>query len=373
METQLLEWIEKTVYPYAKNSHEPSILKYTVDKREDEGIKAAIQQYKCFLLRKTSQNDLENVFRHEAEPSGIRTKSYGHEPFAFQTRRKTARDTRVRQRAMRKAWSSSKTNLAVTNLDRYNTTHDHHHGLFDLLHQEARTHFLPSTCDLKWDEMGYEIGGMGLRGIQLYFKNRFTFTGPHDEIAWSEAWNYMRRDTSSPDAKAIWIGFWMEDLKEKMGGDAFKVRQSFAQDPFPLMDTLVSWMNAAVPLYYVEQRPGDLVMSPSSIRGAGHLVVTVGKEATHVTWNSGTNVAAFRACLAFDQGKTPAVWYNSGLATRNVLPCLRIQERCKIDLGITSNMLPTIAADATSLDFCPVCWQMYDTVSSCLSCQNAHS
>ncbi len=106
------------------------------------------------------------------------------------------------------------------------------------------------------------------------------------------------------------------------------------------------WLSDGVPLWYCVQTPGTAVYSPSSVRGAGHVVFTLGPNILQTAWNAGVSLAAFRECLstcvrflpsclsvfsyflrivAGHHSECPPVSKNSGDATRFIVPCLRMQ------------------------------------------------
>jgi hypothetical protein len=57
------------------------------------------------------------------------------------------------------------------------------------------------------------------------------------------------------------------------------------------------WLLKKIPLWFCVQTPGSAVYSPSTPRGAAHVVLTVGPSVVQTAWNSGVCLDAFRACL----------------------------------------------------------------------------
>jgi hypothetical protein len=57
------------------------------------------------------------------------------------------------------------------------------------------------------------------------------------------------------------------------------------------------WLAKGIPLWYTIQRPGAVVYSPSSVRGAGHMVLTIGPNLMQSAFNMGQSIDAFRSCL----------------------------------------------------------------------------
>lgn len=327
----------------------------------------------------------ESVFHHRITEDGksIRIKYLGHELFRNVQRKRNAS---VRNAKIRAAFSTSNNNnvrqLSVTNLDRFLLKTET--ALFDALQCEAneilqiingKDEGVEERKRINWDKLGFNLGGMGLKGLQLYLKSRFSYTGPHDEIAWSTAYNYMRRQHSEPNAKAIWIGYWMRDLVEAYNGDVVAVRH--AMDPtfsqkYDVIAMLQDWQTRGLKMWVAPQSPGMTVVSPSDIRGAAHLVITFG-SAQHIAWNHSSSPAAFQACLAFDQQKNEPVFYNSGLATRVSLPCKRLQH-------LLPHLFPKIEdqkeeacefQDFQTVDSCQACYQILDLSTQCSFCVRA--
>lgn len=135
---------------------------------------------------------------------------------------------------------------------------------------------------------------------------------------------------------AIWVMYWTSDackvisigeLVDRFYGEGY-TKSKKRVNPVVMMRTL---LDAKVPLYYVIQRPGDLVVSPASTRGAAHMVFSYG-ELQQTAWNHSFCIEAWRECLRLYSGFIDD--RNSGAATRLVLPCLRIQHLLGFDLGL---------------------------------------
>ncbi len=60
---------------------------------------------------------------------------------------------------------------------------------------------------------------------------------------------------------------------------------------------LNEWAERGVALWYCVQTPGAVVHSPSTARGAAHLVLSVGPALVQTAWNAGVTAQAFQACL----------------------------------------------------------------------------
>lgn len=150
---------------------------------------------------------------------------------------------------------------------------------------------------------------------------------------------------------AIWIMWWTGDVGKVMT-IADLVKRYYAEgstknvnskirgksvNPVRMLKTL---LNAGVPLYYVVQTPGDIVVSPASTRGAAHMVFSYG-DLTQVAWNHSFTVDAWRSCLGMYKGINEE--RNSGAATRRVIPCLRIQHHLGLDLGLKEDIYAQLA------------------------------
>lgn len=122
------------------------------------------------------------------------------------------------------------------------------------------------------------------------------------------------------------------------------------------------------------QQPGVVIRSPSTAKGASHLVVSFGTFMVHTAWNSRVLPSAFAFALQRYRARA-AITYNEVASTRNVIPCMRIQ-RLGYALGIedecaseelTASMaqkqghtVKNFAHEPASLEYCTDCELLID-------------
>lgn len=160
---------------------------------------------------------------------------------------------------------------------------------------------------------------------------------PHTEQGFSSAFN-LNRHTSM--GSALWIGFFWVDLIERYGRSKlfrwFHGPENVYTEGAGLIQMLQEWSNDQVPLSWLIQNPGALVYSPPSIRGAGHLVMSIGPNLMQTAWNASFTTEAFTACIHhFRDARITRD--NGGDATRWMLPCLRLQSR-GVPLGLAEDL-----------------------------------
>jgi hypothetical protein len=136
-------------------------------------------------------------------------------------------------------------------------------------------------------------------------------------------------------------------------------------------------VKAGVKVWYCLQTPGTMVCSPSTPKGACHLVVSKGPVLIHSAWNSKTSLAAFSQCLHLFPSP-PDDDGNDASITRKVLPVKRMQ-RLGLNLGLEAEcMQDELLAEAASYhqkrvrhytlepleqDYCIPCGRVVDLLS----------
>ncbi len=143
-------------------------------------------------------------------------------------------------------------------------------------------------------------------------------------MAFSSAYN-LNRDSSL--GSALWVGFFWTDLIDCYGRKQL-IQWFHGAEPnaVSFVEVLAQWIADGVPLWYLVQTPGSLVYSPPSIRGAGHLVLSLGPNLMQTAWNASITLEAFTACVHHFRD-WPFTRHNGGEATRWQIPCLRLQSR----------------------------------------------
>ena len=81
----------------------------------------------------------------------------------------------------------------------------------------------------------------------------------------------------------------------------------------------------------------QIVVAPASPLGNIHGVLSIGSYLFQSAWNRSVNVPSLHACLNHYK-HLPAVSTNSGLATRSILPCLRLQYLLGWTLGLDDEL-----------------------------------
>jgi hypothetical protein len=82
------------------------------------------------------------------------------------------------------------------------------------------------------------------------------------------------------------------------------------------------------------------VVAPSSPYGNIHAVLSIGSTVFQTAWNSSVNEQALNACIAH-HSKTPipeTFTGNSGINTRELLPCMRMQVELGWKLGLSDEL-----------------------------------
>lgn len=133
------------------------------------------------------------------------------------------------------------------------------------------------------------------------------------------------------------------------------------------------------------QQPGVLIRSPSTARGASHLVISFGTFMVQTAWNSRVLPSAFSFAVQLYRTRAPTT-FNDVACTRTVIPCMRLQ-RLGYALGIedecASEELTVIMAkkkghtvknfahEPAALEYCSDCGLLIDLFaigSRCVPC-----
>ncbi len=94
---------------------------------------------------------------------------------------------------------------------------------------------------------------------------------------------------------AFWIGFKCSDLMRFFS--ASEIEKQF--ESTNIARTLTKWISLGIKLWMVEQRPGDIVISPSSVEGCGHIVMSFGSCLVHSAWNRGVMRVRWHSRLSY--------------------------------------------------------------------------
>ena len=169
---------------------------------------------------------------------------------------------------------------------------------------------------VRWRDSRRIISGFGGHGAQLYDKRGFGAAKLHDELGWSCAANVLVTDrTRDPNGGAsVWIGVTRAKLLEAgyRNSDIVKFHKRL-----DFKDMVTEWLGNGVKVCYCVQRVGDLVISPPG-NGSMHIVLSVG-DLLQVSINHGFTVSGYNRCMDAWSNIAAKVFYNSGLATRNVI------------------------------------------------------
>jgi hypothetical protein len=80
------------------------------------------------------------------------------------------------------------------------------------------------------------------------------------------------------------------------------------------------------------------IVAPSSPSGNIHGVLSLGTTIFQAAWNRSVNETALNACLTHYKGLSLDTEVNSGIITRKVLPCLRMQRVLRWKLGLDEEL-----------------------------------
>jgi hypothetical protein len=120
---------------------------------------------------------------------------------------------------------------------------------------------------------------------------------------------------------AFWIGFKCSDLMRFFS--ASEIEKQFESTNIA---GTTKWISLGIKLWMVEQRPGDIVISPSSVEGCGHVVMSFGSCLVHSAWNRGVMPCALAFTAVLYRHPPPNIT-NGAASTRGVLPLLRFQKQ----------------------------------------------
>ena len=169
---------------------------------------------------------------------------------------------------------------------------------------------------VRWRDSRTVISGFGGDGAQLYDKRGLGAAKLHDELGWSCAANVLVADrTRDPHGGAsIWVGVTRLQLLEAgyVNNDIIKFHKRL-----DFRNMISEWLTKGVKVCYCVQRVGDLVISPPG-NGSMHIVLSVG-DLLQVSINHGFTLSGYNRCMDAWSNISAKVFYNSGLATRNII------------------------------------------------------